>query len=100
MKFGTRQLLWMLLALALAALPFMLKSAYHLRLANFVGINILLVLGLNFVLGYAGLLSFAQAGFFLVGAYTGGILSSDYGFSFWLAVPLAGIVSGLCGWGA
>jgi branched-chain amino acid transport system permease protein len=91
--------LWVILGMAvLLALPFAVKSAYHLRLLNFVGINILLVLGLNFILGYAGLLSFAQVGFFLVGAYTGGILSVDYGCSFWVALPIAGVVSGLFAW--
>jgi branched-chain amino acid transport system permease protein len=91
--------LWALLGLALLlALPFAVKSAYHLRLLNFVGINILLVLGLNFILGYAGLLSFAQVGFFLVGAYTGGILSVDYGVSFWLALPISAAVAGLFAW--
>jgi branched-chain amino acid transport system permease protein len=91
--------LWVLLGLALVlALPFAVKSAYHLRLLNFVGINILLVLGLNFILGYAGLLSFAQVGFFLVGAYTGGILSVDYGVSFWLTLPISAAVAGLFAW--
>jgi branched-chain amino acid transport system permease protein len=82
--------------LAVASLPFVLKSGYQLRLVNFVGINILLVLGLNFVLGYAGLLSFAQVGFFLIGGFTTAILTSDYGCSFWLALPLSALVSGIC----
>ncbi|MEP9355583.1 branched-chain amino acid ABC transporter permease [Xanthobacter sp. KR7-65] len=82
----------------LLALPFAVKSAYHLRLLNFVGINIILVLGLNFILGYAGLLSFAQVGFFLVGAYTGAILAVDFGFSFWLALPISAAVSGVFAW--
>jgi branched-chain amino acid transport system permease protein len=91
--------LWVLLGFALLlALPFAVKSAYHLRLLNFVGINILLVLGLNFILGYAGLLSFAQVGFFLVGAYTGGILSVDYGVSFWFTLPISAAVAGLFAW--
>lgn len=89
---------WVVLVIAVLALPWALSSGYQLRLLNFVGINILLVLGLNFVLGYAGLLSFAQVGFFLVGAYAGGILSSDYGLSFWVAVPVAAITSGIFAW--
>lgn len=92
---------WVSLTLAIAlllVLPLAFKSAYHLRLLNLVGINILLVLGLNYVLGYAGLLSFAQVGFFLVGAYTGGVLSVDYGVSFWFALPIAAIVVGLFAW--
>lgn len=96
---GSRQILTRgMILIAVIFLPFILSSGYQLRLLNFVGINILLVLGLNFVLGYAGLLSFAQVGFFLVGAYTGGILAGDYGFSFWIAMPLAACASGVCAW--
>lgn len=98
MNVWTRTLLVGLALAALLALPFVIKSGYHLRLVNLVGINILLVLGLNFILGYAGLLSFAQAGFFLVGSYTGAILSTDYGVSFWLALPVSALVSGVFAW--
>lgn len=82
--------------LLVSSLPLVLTDGYQLRLVNFVGINILLVLGLNFVLGYAGLLSFAQVGFFLIGGYTTAILTSDYGLSFWLALPLSAVAAGLC----
>ena len=98
-KTGWSMALWALLGVALLlALPFAVKSAYHMRLLNLVGINILLVLGLNFILGYAGLLSFAQVGFFLVGAYTGGILAVDHGVSFWLALPISAIIAGVFAW--
>jgi branched-chain amino acid transport system permease protein len=92
---------WVSVAAALALLlvmPFAFKSAYHLRLLNLVGINVLLVLGLNYILGYAGLLSFAQVGFFLIGAYSSGILSVDYALSFWLALPIAVVAVGLFAW--
>lgn len=77
--------------IAVLTLPFFLTSSYHLRLANLVGIYFLLVLGLNFVLGYAGLLSFAQVGFFAIGAYTSAILTTDYGWPFWF-----GLCAGAC----
>lgn len=98
MRLPMRPLALSLIAVILAALPFVIQSTYNLRLINFVGINILLVLGLNMVLGYAGLLSFAQVGFFLVGSYTGAILATDYGMSFWIALPAAAIVAGVCAW--
>jgi len=79
----------------LLALPHLLASSYHLRLANLIGIYLLLVLGLNFVLGYAGLLSFAQVGFFAIGAYTCAILSTDHGWSFWLALCASAVTAGL-----
>lgn len=84
------------LALVLS-LPALLESSYHLRLANVIGIYLLLVLGLNFILGYAGQLSFAQVGFFGIGSYTAAILMADYGFSFWVGLVAAAITSGLSG---
>jgi branched-chain amino acid transport system permease protein len=99
MKTRWSMALWALVGVSvILALPLLVKSSYHMRLLNLVGINILLVLGLNFILGYAGLLSFAQVGFFLVGAYTGGILSVDYGVSFWLALPVAAFMAGAFAW--
>ena len=98
MRSSIRLLVLVVAGAILIALPSVVKSAYHLRLLNLVGINILLVLGLNMVLGYAGLLSFAQVGFFLVGSYTGAILATDYGVSFWIALPAAAITAGVCAW--
>lgn len=87
-----------LIGLALATamiLPLTLESGYHLRLANLIGIYLLLVLGLNFVLGYTGLLSFAQVGFFAIGAYTSAILTTDYGFGFWIGLCAGAGAAGL-----
>ena len=50
---------------------------------------VLLALGLNIVVGYAGLLDLGFAAFFAVGAYTVGIATLTFGLSFWLALPLA-----------
>lgn len=62
-----------------------------------IGINAIAALGLNFIVGYCGLLNLGFAGFMLIGAYTTGILMKEYGFSFWLA----GLVSAFHGalWG-
>lgn len=79
---------------AILSLPAVLESSYHLRLANVIGIYLLLVLGLNFILGYAGQLSFAQVGFFGIGAYSAAILTADYGFSFWIGLVAAAAISG------
>jgi branched-chain amino acid transport system permease protein len=50
---------------------------------------IVLCLGLNIVVGFAGLLDLGYAAFFAVGAYTTGILTSHYGWNFWLTIPAA-----------
>jgi len=50
---------------------------------------VVLALGLNVVVGYAGLLDLGYAAFFAVGAYTVGILTHSFGFNFWLTLPVA-----------
>jgi branched-chain amino acid transport system permease protein len=49
----------------------------------------ILALGLNIVVGYAGLLDLGYAAFFAVGAYSVGILTTTFGWSFWEALPIA-----------
>ncbi|MEO9298885.1 branched-chain amino acid ABC transporter permease [Devosia alba] len=50
---------------------------------------VVLALGLNVVVGYAGLLDLGYAAFFAVGAYTVGILTHIFGLDFWLTLPFA-----------
>ncbi|MEW6624039.1 MAG: branched-chain amino acid ABC transporter permease [Bacillota bacterium] len=59
---------------------------------------VVVCLGLNIIVGFAGLLSLGYAAFFAVGAYTTGILSSHYGIDFWLTLPfsaMAAIIAGI-----
>jgi branched-chain amino acid transport system permease protein len=56
-----------------------------------------LCLGLNIVVGYAGLLDLGYAAFFAVGAYTTGILTSHWHLNFWLTIPLAVVFSTCAG---
>jgi branched-chain amino acid transport system permease protein len=49
----------------------------------------ILALGLNIVVGYAGLLDLGYAAFFAVGAYTVGILTKEFHWSFWATLPVA-----------
>ena len=59
---------------------------------------IVVCLGLNIIVGFAGLLHLGYAAFFAVGAYTTGILSSVYGVNFWLTLPfsiIAAVIAGL-----
>ena len=56
-----------------------------------------LCLGLNIVVGYAGLLDLGYAAFFAVGAYTTGILTARYGLNFWGTIPVAMVVAGFAG---
>lgn len=70
---------------------------YFISLINFISITIIVVLGLQIVFGYCGLISFGQAAFMAVGAYASAILTSKLGLPFWIALPLSGIAAGLIG---
>ena len=54
------------------------------------GLNALLALGFNLILGYGGLLSVAQPMLYAVGAYTAALLTLHGGVPVWLAIPLGG----------
>src|SRR5213596_198270 len=82
-----------LVALALALLPFVaaLAGQAWVRILNFAMIYIMLALGLNIVVGFAGLLDLGYIAFYAVGAYMYALLASPH-FSihlpFWSILPL------------
>lgn len=73
------------------------SSNYVLEVLSNAWFYVILALGLNIVIGYAGLLDLGYAAFFAVGAYTTAILTSSYGFNFWLTIPIAVAFSALAG---
>jgi branched-chain amino acid transport system permease protein len=85
-----------LLAVAIA-LPWILNSGYYLQLFILSGINIILALGLNIVLGFTGQLALAHAGLFGVGAYFSALLVMRTGTSFWIALPASAAAAALVG---
>ena len=60
-------------------------------------IYVMLAWGLNIVVGLAGLLDLGYVAFYAVGAYTYALLSVNFGLSFWILLPLAGILSAFWG---
>jgi branched-chain amino acid transport system permease protein len=78
-------------AIALPFLPF--SSRYLVDLATTVLIYVMLGWGLNIVVGLAGLLDLGYVAFYAVGAYTFALLARDLGFTFWEALPFAGLVA-------
>lgn len=92
---GTAGLTFFVLSLIL---PFaIMGDSYWLQVLAFATINGMMALGLNFMTGHAGLICLGYAGFMAIGAYTVGILTLKCGFSFWLALPIAGILASLSG---
>jgi branched-chain amino acid transport system permease protein len=65
------------------------ENAYYLQVLTFIGINTLLAVSLNMLMGYAGQISLGHAAFYGIGAYATAILTVHYGFSPWLALPAA-----------
>jgi branched-chain amino acid transport system permease protein len=90
---------WIATTVALAILfsvPLM-GSYYLVGFINSLSITIIVVLGLQIVSGYCGQISFGQAAFMAVGAYSAAILTQKAGISFWLAMPMAGLITGMVG---
>ena len=50
-------------------------GSYYFTLLNLIGLNVIVVLGLNLLMGYAGQISLGHAAFYGLGAYTSGILT-------------------------
>lgn len=95
---GFMRLLGVLAFLLVLALPFIDASAYTISIATSALIYIMLCMGLNVVVGYAGLLDLGYIAFFAVGAYTSGIFTTVLGWPMWAAVPatiLACVIAGV-----
>ncbi|KAB7628111.1 high-affinity branched-chain amino acid ABC transporter permease LivM [Verminephrobacter sp. Larva24] len=60
-------------------------------------IYVILGLGLNIVVGFAGLLDLGYVGFYAVGGYTYALLNQYFGLTFWECLPIAGAMSALFG---
>ena len=60
-------------------------------------IYVMLGWGLNIVVGLAGLLDLGYVAFYAVGAYSYALLAKTFGFSFWILLPLAGILASFWG---
>lgn len=85
-------------------LPFLLMfwlgsrgSRQYLDLAILVTTYVMLGWGLNIVVGLAGLLDLGYVAFYAVGAYSYALLAQYFGFSFWICLPLAGILAAFWG---
>ncbi|MCC9000547.1 MAG: branched-chain amino acid ABC transporter permease [Candidatus Contendobacter sp.] len=87
---------WMaILCAALLMVAPLLLNAYWVDVLNSVGLYALLALGLNLILGEAGLFNMGHAAFYAMGAYTAAILNTRYQIPILWTLPLSGLVAGL-----
>lgn len=117
-RLGNRSLSWYLSGWRMVVIVLVLlilfpvtpvATAPLLNTAIAVGIYVMLAIGLNMVVGYAGLLDLGYVAFFVIGAYTlaagtfgaiqkpDGTLVTTPTFSFWLLLPAGAIVAGIFG---
>ncbi len=89
--FGSRNFLILLFG-TLAVLPIFVNQ-YTLFVSNLVMIYIILALGLNLLIGYAGQLAFANAAMFGIGAYGCGLLQVKLGLPFLVAAPSGAVIA-------
>lgn len=92
-----------LVGLALAALPFVVGATGGqgwVRILDFALLYVMLAVGLNIVVGFAGLLDLGYIAFYAVGAYLYALLASPHfgiHLPFWMLLPLGATVAALFG---
>ncbi|MGA7803984.1 ABC transporter permease subunit [Bradyrhizobium sp.] len=85
----------LLFALVMAVIPYLPgMPPFWIVLLDNIGLSALVAMGLVLLTGVGGMTSFGQAAFCGFGAYTTALLSTAYGFSPWLTLPLSLVVSG------
>jgi branched-chain amino acid transport system permease protein len=82
-----------LFCLAVFALPLAIVNNYHLMVLNIAALHVIIVIGLNLLMGYAGQISLGHAAFFGLGAYLSAIFTTTYGLPIWPTIPAAMILT-------
>ncbi len=94
---------YVFITVALIILPFLVEASMGrtwVRILDFALIYAMLALGLNIVVGFAGLLDLGYIAFYAVGAYTWALLASpQFGLHlpFWAIIPIGFVVAGIFG---
>ncbi|MFW6283989.1 MAG: branched-chain amino acid ABC transporter permease [Desulfosalsimonas sp.] len=76
--------------------PFVFTN-YYVYMANYIAINIIVVVGLNLLVGYTGQISLGHAGFYAIGAYATITLMTVAHFPFLAALVCAGLIAAVFG---
>ena len=86
------------LLVGLIVFPFLpVSSNYVMQVFTLTLIYVLLGIGLNIVVGLAGLLDLGYVAFYAVGAYSYALLAQNFGLSFWMGLPVAGALAAAAG---
>lgn len=90
-------LAWIATAIVAASTVVLAPNTYWLYLLGLTAVYVIVGVGLNLLIGLSGQVSIGHAGFFATGAYVAAILTTRYGLSFWLALPLCVLLPALLG---
>jgi len=82
------------LAVIIIVLPLFVESKYYFIVLNVIGLNTIVVVGLNLLIGFAGQISLGHAAFYGLGSYFSGILTVNYGFPLWPAMVVGMMATG------
>jgi branched-chain amino acid transport system permease protein len=88
---------FLVVAVIIALLPFVVQDSYWRTNLIVCAINIMLAIGLDFILGYAGQLNLGHSAFYGIGAYASTLLIMKLGVPFWVAFVLGMVLSGAAG---
>src|SRR5215475_15956615 len=93
----SRRLCFLVAAITIALLPLIFPNSYWRTNLIVCAINVLLAIGLDFVLGYAGQLNIGQSAFYGIGAYASTLLIMKLAVPFWIAFVLGVLIAGIAG---
>ena len=92
---------WLIFLFVFSLIPVVATSKYQVHLANEILIMSLFAVSFNLLFGYTGMLSFGQAAFYGIGAYSIGILMTKTSCPYWIAmltgIPLSAAFASILG---
>ena len=94
---SSRRFWFVMAAIVIGLLPMIFSDSYWRTNLIVCAINVLLAVGLDFVLGYAGQLNLGQSAFYGIGAYASTLMIIKLGMPFWLAFACGVVLAGLAG---
>lgn len=88
----------MILFLAVAfCFPFLDRNPYHIDVLVTAGIFMILALGLNVIVGYAGILNLGFAALYAIGAYAYALINIHWHVPFWAGLLFSGVITAIFG---
>ncbi|MEG3639011.1 branched-chain amino acid ABC transporter permease [Magnetococcus sp. PR-3] len=95
-----RLLSFLALVVLVAALPVLFPDNYYVTVVGtMIAFNAMMAVGLNLLIGYGGQISLGHAAFFGIGAYSSGLLTTNFGLNPWLAMVVGMGATFIVAWG-